>query len=187
MKVKNIFSNVCKYLNLDELFEYCNDQSISPSQDVLDDYEKMLLAINMTNTTIASLYFDILEEKQIVCMDGKIKYSNITDKDIVDIKYVLDTDGNKINYSAMSDGINLNDGTYKIVYSYLPKEVEIDDEITYYRKISEALFSYGVVAEFLFLKGDLNEAYIWDKKFKEELFALSRPRKNINMPCKRWY
>ena len=74
-----------------------------------------------------------------------------------------------------------------IEYSYFPSEVSIDSDINYYTKVNTLTFAMGVVGEYLFLKGNIDEGAIWDKRFKQSLFSCVRPKRSIVMPKRRWY
>ena len=186
MLVKNIIKKTSKILELDNVLDYFETNPETMPDDVSAEIDKLILCINHTNNTIASIYSEITASKNIECTDGIIKFADVCTKDIVDIKNVLESSGLPQKFKVMSDGIHTGNGSLIVIYSYLPGDVTLNDNIDYYTKISEILFSYGVVSEYLFLSGDINDAYLWDKKFKDELFALSRPRRNINMPSKRW-
>lgn len=176
-----------KILEFDDVIDYYNTSPETIPDDVSEKIKKLLLAINMVNNTIASLYFEIVESKVINCKNGKISYPSITTNEIVEIKNIYDNVGLPIKYKVLADGVHTIDGLCKIVYSYLPQEVDEDDNINYYTKVNSTLFAYGVVAEYLFLIGNINEAYVWDNKFKEEILSLIKTKKNINMPIGRWY
>lgn len=187
MLVKDIIKKSAKILEFDDVIDYYSTNPETIPDEVSEKINKLLLAINLVNNTIASLYFEIVGSKVIDCKDGVIPYSSITTNEIVEIKNIYENNGLPIKYKVLSDGVHVASGLYKIVYSYLPSEVDEDDNINYYTKVNSTLFSYGVVAEYLFLIGNINDAYIWDNKFKDEILSLIKTKKNINMPIGRWY
>lgn len=204
MLVKDIIKKSAEILGLDDILDYYNTLSTTtqsvdasaesssettqePSQELLDAIKKLLLCVNLTNNTIASQYFEIIGKTSVKCENGVVAISDISSQEIVDIKYVLDSDGKKMKFHVWADGVHMPIGNWDVVYSYLPSELGEDDNVNYYTKINSTLFAYGIVAEYLFLIGDIESAYSWDKRFKEELFALSRPRRCVDMPSKRWY
>lgn len=187
MLVKDIIKNSAKLLNLVDVLEYFKDETVTASDDVINTIDDLLMATNAVNNYIASLYFELSALGVANAVDGVISFSSITNKNIVEIKTIKDLLGNAYEFSVLSDGIHVPDGDYVITYTYLPDMLKIDDSINYYQKLNSILFSYGVAGEYLFLKGNVEEAYIWDKRFKDLLFSLSRPKRNINMPSERWY
>ena len=187
MIVKDIIKNTAKLLALSDVLDYYKDETITPSEEVTNTIEDLLLATNTTNSYIGSLYFELTATSNVNSVNGIISFSSITNKDIVEIKDVKDAYGNNVQFKILSDGIHILDGNYVVSFSYLPEELKIDDSIDYYQKLNTLMFSYGVAGEYLFLKGNVEEAYLWDKRFKDLLFALARPKRNINMPSERWY
>lgn len=210
MYVKDIIKSVADILDLTEIKDYLNelnnastdentdsdstDSSTSSSTNesteivVPDTLNDLLLAVNITNNNLASNYYELLAKTNVVSSNSIIKFSKITDKNILEIKSIEDINGAKLDFKIMSDGIHLfQDCSCVVEYSYLPDEVKFDDNIDYYLKVNTLLFSYGVASEYLFLKGDIEDAYNWDLKFKNTLFAMSRPKRSIYFPSKRWY
>lgn len=203
MLVKNIIKNTCKLLELTDVYEYLqsldvtsvdtgdttnsSDETTLVSTETNETLERLLVALNLVNNTIASQYFEITSCKYISNTSGIIKYSDISSNHIVDIKKVCSDTNIVQKFTLLSDGVHTAEGNCKVYYSYLPNEVGISDNIDYYLKLSEVTFAFGVACEYLFLIGDVDEASIWDKRFKDALFAISRPRHNISLPVERWY
>lgn len=189
MLVKDIIKKACKLIGISDVLNYLNDESedATLSTDASEKLNELLLAVNLTNNTIASQYFEISASTKCDNPSGVVSFESITTKNIVDIKKVTDQENNDIDYKVLSDGIHSDYKSLIVYYTYIPDDLTISDSVDYYLKLSEITFAYGVVSEYLFLVGDLEEASIWDEKFKNILFAISRPRRNIVMPSKGWY
>lgn len=189
MKVKDVVIDVCKLLGYNELISYLENNTISDiDNSILQDLNLIELAVNMTNNIVASNYIELIDECEIKANSNKILFSQITTKNIIEIKSVKDINGCEIKYLINSTGIIFDNigSVVKIAYSYFPNSVTINDDIDYYLKMNSLLFAEGVVSQYLFLKGDTENACAWDKRFKNSLFVLLRPKKNIVMPSKRW-
>ncbi len=186
MIVKNIIIDCAKYLELSDVLEYLNSESQEITEDVSEKLNTLLIAVNMTNNLIASIYFELIDCINVEVQNNIVPFSNISNKNIVEIKNVYDDNNFKIPFKVLSDGVHINYSKVKIEYSYLPDPVNLESDINYYLKLNSLLFAQGVVGEYLFLKGNIDEAYSWDKRFKDTLFAMSKPKRNINMPSKRW-
>lgn len=186
MKVKDILINVAKIMELDQLYDYLTSTDMVASDDVNGCIEKLLLAINMTNSVIASQYVELTDVAYVQVYDGVIDYKNISDKNIIEIKDVTSFNGSPIEYKLCSNGIYVDDYMVNVKFSYFPSDVGLDDNIDYYSKMNSITFAYGVIAEYLFLKGDFEESNIWDNKFKQTLSSIIRPKRNIVTPAKRW-
>ena len=52
--------------------------------------------------------------------------------------------------------------------------------------MNKYIFAMGVFAEYLYIKGNIDDAYMWDKRFKNSMINIVRPRRNITIPERRW-
>lgn len=187
MQVKEILNDVAKLLKLSNVSEYLIGlENETENLTIPDELEDLILSVNSTNNLIASLYFELYSSVTISVKNNKIKFSEISDKNVIDIKKITTLDGCKVKYKITSDGVKVEENNVVVYFTYLPSTVGINDSIDYYQKINSLMFAYGVAGEFLFLRGDVGEAYDWDKKFKDTMFALMRPRRSIEMPAERW-
>lgn len=186
MKVKEIVINAAKILELNDVVDYLNDDTIEVSDDIKNDLAKLLLAVNMTSNMLASEYVELLNSVDVVAENNFIDYSKISDNAIVEIKSVRDYGNNDIDYQKLKNGIVIVGDSARILYSYLPKEFLLEDDLTEFSNMNAIVFSQGVVSEYLFLKGDLQESYSWDEKFKNSLESLKRVKRNINLPVREW-
>lgn len=185
MKVKDIIKSSAQFLNMDNVVSVLED-NVEIEEQTKDELNNFLIAVNMTNNYIASSYINLFDCVELSNNKNVIPYSEISTNDIIEIKRVFDKNGNDIKYKVMPNGLQVDKGNIFIEFSYFPKSLEMDDDITYYTKLNTMVFALGVVAEYLFLKGSLNEAYVWDKKFKTTIFNLTRPKRNIKIPARRW-
>lgn len=186
MEVKNIIKTSAEFLGLKNVVNYIEDSSTS-SEEILADVDNLMIAVNMVNNNIASSYYELIGVVEVTTKANKISYDEISDKSIIEIKKVEKKSGEKLEYKIMPDGIYLSQpSTCIIEYTYFPDKLTIDDNINYYLKLNEITFSLGVVAEYLYIKGSIDDAYMWDKRFKNNLFNLLRPKRNLKMPSRRW-
>lgn len=188
MLVKNIIKKCAEFLKLNDVIDYLNDEATTMTNDVSEDMSMLLLAVNMVNNNIASSYIDLIGTNTINCdTDVIVPFSTISTSQIIDIKSVKTSCGENVGFHILSRGVKVdNAGRFEFTYSYFPSEVTIDSNIDYYLKINELTFALGVVGEFLFFRGDIEEASIWDKRFKQNLFNLVRPRRDVVMPKRSW-
>jgi len=186
MKVKEILINVTKLMEINNVYDYLTNDNIALDDSIMADIDRLLSAVNMTNSIIASQYIEVNDCVEIQSKNNLIHYADITDKNIIEIKEVTDYNGSPIEYKLCSDGIEVSRSKVNVKFSYFPSMVDIDDDINYYTKINTITFAFGVIAEYLFLKGDFEDSYIWDNKFKQSLSSLVRPKRKIVMPTKRW-
>lgn len=186
MFVKNIVKLSAEFLNLKDVVDYINGD-IEASEELLSEVNNLVLAVSMVNNNIASSYIELIAKTKITNCSGLIGFSKISNKSIIEIKKVTSLNGEDLNFSLSPDGVTIANSESCIVeYSYFPDMVSLDDEIVHYLKVNEMVFALGVVGEYLYIKGAIDDAYMWDKRFKSSMFNLIRPKRSIVMPAKRW-
>lgn len=187
MLVKDIIKVSAEYLDIKNVVSFL-DNKIENNEEVLQEINTFLLAVNMVNSGIASSYIELVSTKELQPdASNKIQYNNIDEKGVIEIRKVEDKGGRKVNFKVMPGGVLLEDNCLcNIEYSYFPSSVDLEDNIDYYSKINKYIFAMGVSAEYLYLKGNIDDAYSWDKRFKNYMLNLNRPRRNITIPERRW-
>ena len=182
--VKNVLKTVVGLLGLNGLTPYFSGESID--SDEMQELDNLVVATNMAVGNIAANYLPVYDKCKLVVKDGSVKFSSITDRAIIKIKKVT-RNGEKIDFRVHNDSMELESGECEILYSYFPNMVTINDNIEFFGKLNEMLFGYAVAAEYLFLKGQIDDAYMWDKRFKASVLSIQRPSKNIVIPKRRWW
>ena len=185
MKVKEIIKKTAKMLDMTDVCNYLNED-VEATEGVLEDLEKLLLACNIVNGTIASQYVEVIDVIESEVNNGIISVADFTDKNIIEIKEISNGNGVSVEYKIFGGKIYVDASFVKIKFSYFPKDLSLGDNIDYYLKIDEYVFAQGVVAEYLFLKGDFEESNIFDTRFKNAIGSLLRPKRNIITASKRW-
>lgn len=187
MLVKNIIKKSAEFLGLKNVQKYLNNE-IEITDEISEELDTFLLAINLVNNNIASSYIELVGNVEISSdNNGKILYSEISNNPIIEIKNVSTKHGDNVGYKLFPDYIKLDyNNAVNIEYTYFPNEVTIEDEINYYLKLNELNFAVGVVGEYLYIKGIIDDASTWDKRFKQNMFNLIRPKRNLIMPTRGW-
>lgn len=181
--VKNVLIETCKLIGLNDMVQYLNGKNDVCDEEELSD---LLVAINMAINNISANYINVCKRVSVSSVNGQIKFSKLSDKSIIQIKKVL-KNNLPIKFKVHSDGIEVDNGKYEVVYSFFPDSVYLKDEIDYFPQLNELLLAYAVVAEYLFLKGQIDDAYVWDKRFKALMLSIQRPTRNITLPKRRWW
>lgn len=186
MQVKDIIRYCAVLLDDEQLWTELDSSNLSSQNVAIKN--KLLECLNIINKKIATKYCPIKNKKVLYSNNKKIILDTISDEKILNILYVYLNDV-KIDFSVNNGYLTTNTcGTLTITYNILPKNLKYDDEINYYsNKITESVFAYGVVSEYLYIMGNTTEAKIWEEKFEDGLRDLSTFRRDIIMPARRWY
>lgn len=184
MNVKKILLNVCTMLQLSE--EATDIENNHQSEEV-----KLLVAcLNYVNNIIATDYIKIYKTVEVdVKNSGDIvPFSKISQHTFLGIKSVKNKQANKINFKITDSGVQVAKGGKLLIrYAYFPDDVSINDNITCYKtKINERILAYGVAGEYLFIKGIVDDASMWDMRFKRELLVVCRKLTQPVLPSRKF-
>ena len=98
------------------------------------------------------------------------------------VKGVYDLSNTSVQFSLDYDGIVVPRGKYKVTIACFPEDKVLEDVVDDYPMvISDKIFAYGVIAEYLLIKGDIDTASVYDLKFKQALRDAIRPRHSISL------
>jgi len=187
MEVKRILKLSASMLQLHDIEDIVDRVEMLEDVDNVD-LKLLLNCVNLINDTIATDYINLKETLNITNISGRLKYKDLTDKHIYKIISVKDAFDNGLAFKADMNGITCPTGDIKITYSYFPKTVGFNDEINCYGcSLTERVFAFGVVSEYLFIKFNYDDAAIWDDRFKNAMKNIVRHRKEIIMPKRRWW
>lgn len=185
MLVKEILKKVVNYTCNYELYDAISKDTFSDSQQ--KEINLLIDCVNLTNCNIATNYVKLIDSKEMY-NSGTINYSKITNQTIYDIISVKSKSGKVLDYVLTSSGINTSIGFVTVKYSYFPADLEYGDTLTNFpTKINERIFVYGVISEYLYVKGVFDEARVWEEKFKLEIQSLLRQQNPKIIKQRRWY
>ena len=75
----------------------------------------------------------------------------------------------------------------KRIKSHIHTYQKINDEFDFYNGLSARIFAYGIASEYFLSDGLSEDAEIWEERFKESLFVLSRKRSETKLPKRKWF
>jgi hypothetical protein len=190
MIVKDVIKLVANILGLTDVVSAIdsgytsgmNIDEISISADVVSEINMLVTSFNLVNNIIATNYLEILDSIKMES-NGKIMYKDMCEgKVFLAVKNVTDDNYNKVSFTLEHDGIIVPKGKYVVTIAKFPEDKVLEDSILDYPMvISEKIFAYGVIAEYLLIKGDIDTASVYDLRFKQNLLDAIRPRHNIKL------
>lgn len=101
---------------------------------------------------------------------------------------VTDSCGRQTRYKYASGGLLVDvDGKYNLAYAKLPTELSFTSEVTLPSpRITDRIFVYGVIAEYLRITGDYTAASVWRDKFEAAVTVATADKTTAKMPARRW-
>lgn len=187
MEVKKILKNVAIYLQLTDVYDFLVNNK-SATLDLMTEVDLLVSCVNFVNNLIATDYIKLVKTKELtVSSNYEIKFENISTEEMLGVLSIRTMSGDKIPFVLTNTGVAINySGKVKIKYAYFPNEVELTGSVNDYKtKINERIFAYGVASEYLFIKGNIDDASMWDTRFKRALLNLTRPMSSIKMPLEK--
>lgn len=183
MTVKEILKLVCEYVGEREILSKLDDE-----EAVFTDYEQekldvMVKCFNLVNQEIATDYLPLLIKEDV--RDEKILFSSLS-KTLVNVYEVKNRFGMNLKFKLFPEFVEVEGKPKTIVYSYLPENLSLNDNVCCNLRINARVYAYGVASEFLLIYGLSGNAEIWEERFKTSLFILSKKNNSCVLPKRRW-
>lgn len=141
--------------------------------------EFWLDAYNNVENELAVDYFPLRAVDKVLITENKIKYGDLQRK-AWGIIGVHDCDNHELKYKIyptyMAFAKKDNGKNCFVRYCYVPQEKTIDGISEFDEGVFKDTLKYGVCAEYCLLRGDFEQASLWDEKYK----------KSINMYWFKW-
>lgn len=193
MKVKDVLKLAFEFAGEKELAEklaQSGDGALNVESGDFNDAEKRKLnealsCFNSVNQEIASDYLPFLTRESVDATSGGFLFSSLS-KRVISIFQVKDKFGFDLGFRVLSNFVETSKRAKSVVYSFLPEKLGFDDEMEFFNGLSERVYAYGVASEFLLVSGLGGDADIWEERFKESLFMLSRKHGEHRLPKRRW-
>lgn len=166
---------------LKEVEEYTYNQGEVGKQATSD----LLHCYHIVERELALDYFPLYDDHETETLQGDVYYATF-DFEPARILGVYDQEGNAVEYTLHPTYLKTVGGKVKVEYTYLPEEKDLSDKIECGFGVTKNLLVYGIAAEYAMMHGLLDEAAIWDKKYKEMLQHTYTMSKNKRMPSRRW-
>lgn len=186
MTVKDILKLVCEFVGEREILAKLNLESATFSDREQEKINTMVDCFNLVNQEIASDYLPYLTKEDISVENSVINFSQL-EKVVINVYEVKNRFGMSLKFTNLSNCIEVKGKAKQIVYSYLPTDKILSDEVEMLNGLSARVFAYGIASEFLLVDGLSEDAEIWEERFKESLFVLSRKRGEHRLPQRSWF
>lgn len=189
MTVKDIIKSAILFTNnahLLGLSTFCEDSEIAPTTTQQADIDLYIKCFNFVYKEIASAYFPLLEKQQIKFENNKFYISDLNKK-LLNIKKIF-FGKKKLKFFMFPDHIFCETDTASIVYSYLPDDFEMADEVNLFGgRVLPQVMAYGVAREYAFIVGNFADADVWECRFKQALEVSFSAKPICLLPKRRFF
>ncbi len=185
MTVKDVIIKTATYLNKKEVVEYLKTGATENSSSAIEDVEIMLDSYNVISEEIASHYYKFKSTERFSPNNGIIKFSRFINNPYK-ILSVTDDCGAKLDAKILPTEIRV-DKTANIEYYYIPKSKKLDDICDFTgTPVTVRTLCYGIMTEFLLIKGSFEEAGAWHSKYVDALNLMALNGKRLKVKGRVW-
>ncbi len=185
MTVKDIIKLVCDFVGEKEIYsKLTNGEDLDSIEQ--EKVDLMVRCFNLVNQEIASDYLPLLTKEVVDCKGSILNFSTLS-KDCIQIFGIKNRFGINLRFRVFDSFVEVAGVPKVVTYSYFPSELSISSEIETPLGVSARVYAYGVVSEYLLIYGVSEDAEIWENRYKESLFMLSRKNGEHTLPKRRWF
>lgn len=187
MKLKDVIKSACSVILLDDVSSALDNQEVSEQmQEKIDAFVRYF---NRVQEEISSEFLPVFYEENLV-KENSLNFSEL-EKQILDVVYIKDENGHKLNYTLYPDHISFKGKMKTILYSIIPEDISVDDNILYL--VPLRVYSYGILREYFLDEGLLDKAASFEEKFKNSIDSLLKKDKEFSykvtkkLPKRLWF
>lgn len=166
---------------LDKVDLYLEDEEEEYKQFAHD----LLRAYNNVESEIAMNYLPLVEKELFDTEDGELLFDNFSWR-VIHILNVYNEQGGKQEFELRPWGVITKPGEIYVEYTYVPDEKDFYDTVSFQPFVAQPLFVFGILAEYYLVRGEFEEAAIWDKKYKDAISLSHQMQKGKRMPSRGW-
>ena len=180
MNVKNVLKRACDFIGLDDIRSAIEDNDATEAQTAV--INKLLKYFNRVQEEIATEFCPVSYSESISAKDS-LQFSTLT-KTILSVVSVKDGSGERLIYKLFPDHITYKGTAKEIVYSYIPEDVAITEDILYL--VPLRVYGYGIAREYYLTEGLTDKAISFENRFKNSINTLMRKDNTTRMPARKW-
>ncbi len=184
MTVKDILKIVCEFIEQNEILSKWN-ASIALNTYEQNTVDFLVKCFNLVNQEIASEYLPLLCTEAVDVENDFLDFSSLSNK-VLNIVSVEDENSMTLRYKKYPNSIKIFGYAKSVTYNFLPEDLTISDDVSLFNGLTARVYAYGIASEFFLVKGMSSEAQIFEERFKQGLFALSRQKGEHRMPRRRF-
>ena len=182
MKVQEIIKLVCDFVGEKELREKL-DAEATLTDKQQEKIDAMVRCFNLVNKEVATDFVPFLTKEEV---DGQIINFSSLKKKVVHIFALKNRFGMNLRFKCFPNFVEAEGRAKTVLYSFFPEELVLTDEVQCASCLSARVFAYGVASEYLLIFGISDDAEIWENRFKQSLFMLTRKKGEHLLPKRRW-
>ena len=170
---------------------YLGDEDASINEQTAHHPKLKLLVkcANLVIKEIATEYVPLIEEETVEVVDGNISYEGLMHR-VAEVRKVEDIDSGLTSqfYCAPTHCKVKNDmKKARIVYSYIPLDIDIEEDCPLSPAVSAKTLALGICAEYSMISGMYEQSVMYSDRFKQDMRTAVRKKGDIKIKPRRWY
>lgn len=184
MKIKEILSLASFLRGNGESVKYIENGTSANAEEAQKEVDKLIKCYEIAVREIACEYYALKNTDEFDVKENKVLYSSFSILPY-QIYSVENEEGKKEQFSVLPTYVCCKNGKKKITYSYIPTHFSLEDECEFTpTPIDKRVLALAVVSEAYLVEGLIDEAILWQNRYKEALQAVISPKKEIKMPAR---
>ena len=185
MTVKEIIEKTATLLNKGDVVKYLKTGATENYSRVLEDVEILVGCYNVIQEEIASSYYKFKKVEKFSPENGVIKLDRFSSNPFAIIA-IKDEKGCKLDAKILPTEIKVNK-TAVIEYYYIPNYKNLEDICNFTgTSVSARTLCYGIMTEYLLIKGSFEEAGTWHSKYVDAINLLALNGKRLKVKGRVW-
>ncbi len=172
MTVKEIIKQSAIFLNANEIVNYLVKGTAENFSNLLEEVNLLVNCYNVVAEEIASSHCRFKAVESFSPKNNRVTLGEFLYNPLAIIN-VFDKNGVKVNANILPTEIITDLPFITVEYYYIPSIKTLDD-ISDFKDtfIKKRTLAYGIVTEYLLIKGSYEEASLWHEKYAQSLITL---------------
>lgn len=140
------------------------------------------------NFTLEELYRKYATGCRQTVVEAVNGFIPTTDIKLCRVFSLTDSCGRSVRFKYATEGLTVqSDGKFNLTYAKLPDNLDFTSGVSLPTpRITERIFIYGVIAEYLRVIGDYTASNVWRDKYDDALIVATADKTTAKMPTRRW-
>lgn len=177
MKLKDIIERTIILLGLEGEVEVTTPSNL---------LTKLTQCANSIYEELVMQYIDLKNNEDLIFEDGRCYYSSFKYR----IKEILavETNNEKIKFKVYPNFLYCGkDGTFNVKYLYYLSDLDLEDELVLPTNLTLNILSYGVISEYYYRQGLLDEAVFYKNRYDIAIDNLTKKLRSSYLPKRTIY
>lgn len=170
---------------------YLGDEDASVNNKTAQHPRLKLLVkcANLVIKEIATDYIPLIETEQVEVQGGRISYEKLLHRvlEILSVRNAADGIASNFRMTPIECVLhNENVKNASVKYSYMPVDIEIDEQCPVSPLVSAKTLALGICAEYTLIQGMYEQSVAYSTRFKEDMRTAVRKKGEIKVKPRRW-